>query len=194
MKKVVAGIVLALGAIFWAKKHFIDPPPRPEPPSKLEVAAEKVGGAIAGAKALQSAAANKPDEQGISALLSSITSRKSGGTPEEKAKARLNAFLAAWKEGGTSVNDAAQAAACLWSRGVRFIPNGYEIQDAANGFDRWRHSHGLYTELQSYSVGEVVARESNPGRGDYSMVEVEINGKTYRIGVPDAANPIFMIE
>ena len=98
--------------------------------------------------------------------------------------------MASWKEGGTSLNDAAQAAACLWSRGVPFIPSRDEIEDAANGFDRWRREKSLFVEIQSYSVGFTAHRQDSE-RGDYTAVDVTINNVFYRVGVPDKANPIF---
>lgn len=126
-------------------------------------------------------------------MVTSMLHRDSG-TPEAKAKKRVEAFMAAWKLGGTSENDAAQAAACLWSRGRRFLPEQGEIQDAAMGFDKWRQAKSLYTDVLSYTVGEVVSRGNHPGRGDYSVIEVTINGDVYRIGVPDRSNPIFWIQ
>lgn len=185
MKKLVVAVVL-VGALVWAKKRFMDAPAAPVR-SEAEAAAEKFGGAIAKAKTAQ-AAAN--DAHGLSGMLGSLLHRDAG-TPEAKAKKRLETFMAAWKEGGTSLNDSAQAAACLWSRGVRFIADKEEIQDAANGFDRWRQQRDLYVEIKSYAVGEVVARDRNEGRGDYTVVEVLINERPLRIGVPDTANPLF---
>src|SRR5438552_3596389 len=195
MKKVIA-ILLVIGAAFWAKKRFTD---QPAPPAKseTEVAAEKIGGTVAAARAVQSTSStssvtSSPSERSLSAVLSSFVHGQSA-TPETKAKARLTAFMASWKEGGTSLNDAAQAAACYWSRGVKFIPDRDEIRDAADGFDRWRRDNSLYTDINSYAVGEAVQRGNDPARGgDYTVVEVAINNAIYRIGVPDKANPLFM--
>ena len=178
MKKLFV-VVIAVGALVWAKKRFVDAP-APPVKSETEVAAEKVGGAVSRARA--------------ATMFSSLLHREDKETPEAKAKARVTAVLATWQEGGTTLNDAAQAAACLWSRNVRFIPNTQEINDAATGFDHWRHEKNLYTDVKSYSVGEVVARDTNPGRGDYSVVEVLINGQPHRIGVPDKSNPLFWAQ
>jgi hypothetical protein len=189
MKKVFA-LVLVVGALFWAKKRFVDEP-TPPVQSETEAAAEKIGGVLASAKKGQQSA---PKAEGLSAMLSSLLGGSKESTPEAKAKARVETFMKTWKEGGTSVNDAAQAAACLWSRGVRFIPDKDEIQDAANGFDRWRHEKNLYVEITTYSVGDVSFRASNPGRGEYNVLTISINGQPYRIGVPDGPNPIFWID
>lgn len=190
MKKILV-VVFAVGALIWAKKRFVDAPAPPPAPSKAEVTAEKVG-AIAKAHLAGGKAAT--DERGLAAMVASLIRKEDSASPEAKAKKRMEAVMAAWKEGGTSLSDAAQAAACLWSRGVRFIPDKDEIQDAANGFDKWRRDKSLYTDVKSYAVSDVVSRESNPGRGDYSVVEVTINGSVYRIGIPDRPNPLFWIQ
>ena len=190
MKKLVA-VVLVAGALFWAKKRWFDAPAAPVQ-SKTEAAAEKLGGAIARAKAAQSTSGS--GDRSLASLLGSLVHRDNASSAEAKAKARVETFMASWKEGGTSLNDAAQAAACLWSRGARFIPDQNEIRDAADGFDRWRRDHDLYTDIASYRVGDVISRGNEPGRGDYTVIEVTINGKPHRIGVPDKANPLFWAE
>jgi hypothetical protein len=208
MKKILI-VVFAIGALLWAKKRFLDAP-APVVPSKAEVTAEKLGkfaktrlsggqavlpaaGQPTGQPAPETTSQATPEERSLAAMLTSLIHRDAG-TPEEKAKKRMEAVMAAWKEGGTSLNDAAQAAACLWSRGVRFIPDRDEIQDAAMGFDKWRRDKSLYTDVQSYTVGRVLGRDSNPGRGDYSVIEVTINGEPHHVGVPDRNNPLFWIQ
>jgi hypothetical protein len=184
VKKVIA-IVLVIGAGFWAKHRFFDASAA-HVPSQTEVAAEKIGGAIASTQKV------KQDERGLASMVSSLIHRGDSDKPEAKAKARMTAFMASWKDGGTSLNDAAQAAACYWSRGVKFIPDTNEIRDAADGFDRWRREKGLYTEIQSYEISDVLFRNTDPARGgDYSVVEVNVNGSVYRIGIPDKPNPLF---
>ncbi len=191
MKKVLV-VVFAIGALLWAKKRFLDAP-APVAPSKAEVTAEKIG-AIAKTH-IARGQSSAPDERGLAAMVSRLIRKEDSASPEAKAKKRMEAVMAAWKEGGTSLNDAAQAAACLWSRGVWFIPDKDEIQDAAMGFDKWRQAKSLYTDVQSYTVGEVVSRGNHPGRGgDYSVIEVTINGDSYHIGVPDRSNPLFWIQ
>jgi hypothetical protein len=190
LKKILL-VVFAIGALVWAKKRFLDAP-APVAPSKAEVTAEKIG-KIAKTHIARSKAA--PDEGGLAAMVASLMPKEDSAPPEAKAKKRMEAVMASWKEGGTSLNDAAQAAACLWSRGVHFIPDKDEINDAAMGFDKWRQSKALYTDIQSYAVGEVIARENHPGRsGDYSVIEVTINGDTHRIGIPDSNNPLFWVQ
>ncbi|HEX7680477.1 MAG TPA: hypothetical protein VF713_20260 [Thermoanaerobaculia bacterium] len=199
MKKIVL-IVLAVGGLLWAKKHYIDKSDDVKTPTKEEEIAEKIGRS-GGLKLHSTAAAGTDgaaststvDQNSMSGLVSSITNmlhKEQAATPEARAKARVDKFMASWKEGGTSLNDAAQAAACMWSRGVPFIPNAQEIQDAANGFDQWRKEKDLYREIESYSVGEATRRQDRD-RGDYTEIDVMINHATYRVGVPDKANPIF---
>jgi|GEM_PF-5091014 len=208
MKKlfIVLGIV---GGLLWAKKHFSNQPAEVRTPTKEEQIAEQLGRAAAARRGLKvhssgetgtdptSAAAASTatiDEKAAVGLLAQIQNmlqkKEVAGTPEDKAKARVEKFMASWKEGGTSLNDAAQAAACLWSRGVPFIPSRDEIEDAANGFDRFRKEKDLFVEIESYSVGEATHRQDSQ-RGDYTEVDVMINRATYRLGVPDKANPIF---
>jgi hypothetical protein len=211
MKKLFV-IVAIVGGLLWAKKHFSGKPDEVRTPTKEEEIAEKIGQAAAARRALKvhssvettgtdpaamaTAATTTIDEKEVSGLLASIQNmlHKQGtgtaGTPEQRAKARVERFMASWKEGGLSLNDAAQAAACEWSRGVAFIPNTDEIVDAANGFYHWRKDKDLYVEIESYSVGEATHREDRE-RGDYSEVDVMINHATYRLGVPDKGNPIF---
>jgi len=209
MKKLYVALVI-VGALLWAKKHFSDKPAEVRTPTKEEVIAEQIGRAAAarGLKVHSSSEVTSTDTAAAAALTGTIDEKSAAGllaqiqnmlhkqgsgpagTPEEKAKARVERFMASWKEGGTSLNDAAQAAACLWSRGVPFIPSRDEIEDAANGFDRWRKEKDLFVEIESYSVGEATHRQDSQ-RGDYTEVDVMINRATYRLGVPDKANPIF---
>jgi hypothetical protein len=208
MKKLY--IVLALvGGLLWAKKHFSNTPDAPRTPTKEEEIAEQIGRAAAARRGLKvhstseatgtdtataSALTATVDEKAAAGLLAQIQNmlhkQESAGSPEDRAKARVEKFMASWKEGGTSLNDAAQAAACLWSRGVPFIPSTDEIADAANGFYHWRKEKDLYVEIESYSVGEATHRQDSQ-RGDYTEVDVMINRSTYRMGVPDKGNPIF---
>jgi len=109
-------------------------------------------------------------------------------SPEKVVKERFEKFMQSWKEGGVSLNNAEQAAACLWSRGVVFINNVDELRDAAEGFDRWRKGKGLYVQEIRYEVGEY-RRD-----GDHTVVEVTINGSRSQVGIPDTANPMFWTE
>jgi len=208
MKKLYVVLVI-VGGLLWAKKHFSDKPAEVRTPTKAEVIAEQLGKAAAHGLKVRSAVETTGTDTAAAATLTGTVDEKdaagllaqiqnmlhkqgsgSAGTPEDKAKARVEKFMASWKEGGTSLNDAAQAAACLWSRGVPFIPSKDEIEDAANGFDRWRKEKDLFVEIESYSVGEATHRQDMQ-RGDYTEVDVMINRATYRLGVPDKANPIF---
>ncbi|MEA2338120.1 MAG: hypothetical protein QOE82_2127 [Thermoanaerobaculia bacterium] len=207
MKKLFI-IAIVVGGLLWAKKHYIDKP-TVHIPTKEEIIAEKIGRAAAsgaltvrsqpqpivtGTDSAGAAATTTIDEKQVSGLLATIQNmlqkQQAATTPEQKAKARVERFMASWKEGGLSLNDAAQAAACQWSRGVAFIPSTDEIADAANGFYHWRKEKDLYVEIESYSVGEATRRIDRE-RGDYTEVDVMINRATYRLGVPDKANPIF---
>jgi hypothetical protein len=178
VKKFLAVVVIA-GALFWAKKHFMDKPSAESP-----------------------AAEEKPtpgnptsvDTKTLTSVLSSVVHRDSNEPPEVRARARMDAFMSTWKEGGTSLNDAEQAAACLWSRGKRFITDRDEIQDAANGFDRFRRDKDLYTRIQDYQIQDAVERGHDEGRGDFTIFTVKINGVVHKIGVPDKPNPLFWLS
>jgi hypothetical protein len=122
--------VLVIVALVWAKKHFFDKPPE----DPVEIARRTMTPGVT----QKPAAAPEQDQGRIATLINQVFHGGSSGTPEDKARIRMKAFMQAWKEGGTSLNDAEQAAACLWSRGKIFIPNGNEIQDAYNGFTKFR--------------------------------------------------------
>ncbi|HEY6136895.1 MAG TPA: hypothetical protein VI670_03945 [Thermoanaerobaculia bacterium] len=117
----------------------------------------------------------------------------SGAKAEVKARKRLDAFLEAWKAGGTTGNDAEQAAACLWARGVRFT-GGEEFRDAMDSFDRFRRSKDLYGEIASYSVDGGPVHGNIEGRGAYNEFAVTINGAQHKIGVPEKENPLFWLD
>jgi hypothetical protein len=205
MKK-IALIVIAVGAILFAKKRFIDPPHVAEP-SKAEVIAERVGriqrakmeGRLPDPKDLKivetataglPAATGSVDANALAGILSQL--QKQQASPQDAARARVETFMAAWKAGGTSLNDEAQAAACLWSRGMRFIPDRDEIQDAATGFDKFRWEKNLYTDIKQYEVMPSSGYKRNDAaHGDFTVVDVTINYAIYHLGVPDKANPIF---
>jgi len=203
MKKIFF-IAIAVGGLLWAKKHYIDKTDAVRVPTKEEEMAEKIGRASAlrlhstaatstadAAAAVASTATVDPKEaSGLMAAITNMLHKQAPATPEARAKERVEKFMSLWKEGGISLNDSAQAAACMWSRGVPFIPSRDEIEDAANGFDRWRKEKDLYRDIESYSVGETTRRQDRQ-RGDYTEVDVMINHSTYRLGVPDKANPIF---
>jgi hypothetical protein len=117
----------------------------------------------------------------------------SGDKPDVKARKRLNAFLEAWKAGGTSGNDSEQAAACLWARGVRFT-GGEEFRDAMDGFDRFRRGKDLYGTITGYSVDSGGTHGSVEGRGAYTEFAVTINGTQHKVGVPEKENPLFWLD
>ena len=117
----------------------------------------------------------------------------SSDAPEKKARKRLDAMMQAWKDGGTSGNDAERTAMCLWARGVRFV-GGEEFRDAADGFDRFRRSKDLYTDIKSYSIDGDGKRGSIEGRGAYTELAVTINGTQHKVGVPEKENPIFWLD
>src|SRR5258708_4611434 len=162
----------------WGKKRFLENPPR----YPVEIGET------------QKPAAPEQDQGRIATLINQVFHGGNSGTPEDKARIRMKAFMRAWKEGGTSLNDAEQAAACLWSRGKVFIPDRDEIQDAYNGFTKFRRDKDLYTAINEYAIADTIDRAHDEGHGDYSTFAVTINGKTYLMGVPDKANPIFWIR
>jgi hypothetical protein len=169
----VVAFVLLIVALVWAKKHFLDKP-----------AAEP-------AVQPQQVAAPSADEGRVATLVNRVFHGGNSGTPEDRARIRMKAFMQAWKQGGTSLGDAEQAAACLWSRGKIFIPDRDEIQDAYNGFTKFRRDKDLYTAITEYAIADTIDRAHDEAHGDYSTFAVTINGKSYLMGVPDKANPIF---
>lgn len=200
MAKKLIAVVLITGALYWIQKTLQGTPPQ----AAAEAAQVKTSVSVGGLKVQMpqpasdgtAAAPSSEDTKALSGLLAGLQKlvNKTAATPEGKAKQRLEALMAAWKEGGTSLNDEAQAAACLWSRGVRFIPDRDEIQDAAQGFDHFRQGKGVYVEIRDYAIIGDGNRGTHPGRGAYTAFEVMINGTPYAMGVPDTKNPIFWVN
>jgi len=196
----ILGFVFMIVAFVWAKKHFSDKPPAE--PAAIETPSAKPsspGNILSNPSAtpeVQPATASGGDVSQIATLVNTIF--RGGGTnsgkPEDKARIRMKAFMQAWKEGGTSLGDAEQAAACLWSRGKIFIPDRDEIQDAYNGFTRFRKDKDLYTNIKEYAIADNIDRAHDENHGDYSTFAVTINGRTFLMGAPDKSNPIFWIR
>jgi len=118
----------------------------------------------------------------------SLSSVSGGNSQEAVAKERFEKFMRSWKNGGVSLNDAEQAAACLWARGKPFIADNEEIRNAADSFDKWRKAKSLYVQDISYTIGDY--RQE----GDHTIVDVTINGSRYHVGIPKDANPMFWAE
>ena len=197
-----AGFVAVIMALVVAKKHFLDKPSADSMASeanaagasapKLTIQPGSIPQPQSPSQSQESQAAAPPVDQ--NAVASLIHKFFGGGQPEDKAKVRMRVFMQTWKEGGTSLNDAEQAAACMWSRGKMFIPDRDEIQDAYNGFTSFRKAKDLYTTINEYAIADTMSRGHDEGHGDYSEFQVTINGKTYVMGVPDKQNPIFWIR
>jgi hypothetical protein len=119
-------------------------------------------------------------ESGSSSSLASVM----GTSPEKKTQERFETFMKNWKEGGVSLNNAEQAAACLWGRGVVFIRNSEDFRDAVESFERFRKAKGLYVPEISYQI------HSYRREADHTIVDLSINGSRHRVSVPDGPNPI----
>jgi hypothetical protein len=185
----ILGFVLMIVALVLAKRRFLDK--LPAEPAAIETTTSKADSSPPPA---QPATASETEEGRIATLLNRVFHGGNSGTPEDKARIRMKAFMQAWKEGGTSLGDAEQAAACLWSRGKIFIPDRDEIQDAYNGFTKFRRDKDLYTTIKEYAIADTIDRAHDEAHGDYSTFAVTIDGKTYLMGVPDKSNPIFWIR
>jgi len=189
MKKLFA-VLIAVGAILFVRKHYYGSS-EPAPPTKAEQTAEAIGRV-----AKKEMDAGRDPKKAVSSYLAGLmhgTSREAPAAPEQKAKERLEAFMGYWQKGGVSLNDSEQAAACMWARGVTFITDKDDIQDAVNGFDRWRRDRDLYHSLNEYAIGPP-QRRTDAGRGDFTAFDVVIDGTKYVVGVPDGPNPMFWAE
>lgn len=199
MKKVAIAVV-AIGVLLWAKKHFFS---TPRQPSKMEMMAEKVGLAArskmkgqppaSGLTITETASsAPSPNEQQLTdmtaAMQSSVgTVGANAATREEGAKMRVDALMEAWKKSGETAPDQRQTlatAACLWSRGTRMVLTVDDLRESMNGFDAFVQEKQLGGALTSYEVGSAYHRDT------YSVVDVNINGALYHLGVPDDNGPI----
>ncbi|HVT43632.1 MAG TPA: hypothetical protein VMT00_04510 [Thermoanaerobaculia bacterium] len=129
----------------------------------------------------------EPSPDGETSLVSSM-----GGmfndSPEAKTRKRFEHFMQRWQKGGVSLDADEQAATCLWARGVVFIADRDDLEDAVNHFDRWRRQKDLYVQNIQYEI-RGYQRES-----DRTIAEVRINGQNHRIAIPDSPNPLSWIQ
>lgn len=95
--------------------------------------------------------------------IASLIGSSEPASPDAKARQRLERVMDAWKRGGTSLNDAAQEAACLWARNVIFISDREDLKDAADGFDKFRRAKSLYTDIASYDIAKDAAAAQTTG-------------------------------
>ena len=194
LRKLIPVLICAIAGVIYIKKHVINKEPDVREPSKVEIAAEAMGRAAKNGslKIKSEETTSAPAAATSASVIGAPTATDANLGPEERAKGRVKELMNAWKEGGVSLNESALAAACLWSRGVRLIPNLDEISTAATGYDAWRKEQNLYTDLTGYEVMAMTTRHNDPGRGgDYTIVQVVINSSVYFIGVPDGPNPLF---
>jgi hypothetical protein len=210
LKKVIVVAFLVIAGLVYLKKHYVDKKNDAHVASQTEAAAEALGRAQSSSLKIKSesaqpaaptstdttaSAASTTDTAALAAALSQMlgsSAQNDGRAPEERAKERVKSLMQAWQAGGTSLNDSAQAAICYWSRGSRFIPDAQDLTASATAFDDWRREKDLYTSVNTFDVLDSTFRRNDPGRGgDYTVVQVMINGATYRIGVPDTSNPMF---
>jgi len=125
MKKLFA-VLIAVGAILFVRKHYYSAP-EPAPATKAEQTAEAIGRI-----AKKEIDSGRDPKKAVSSYLSGLMhggASQEAAAPEQKAKERMETFMGYWQKGGVSLNDAEQSAACMWSRGVPFIPESNEIQD-----------------------------------------------------------------
>jgi hypothetical protein len=188
MKKLFA-VLIAVGAILFIRKHYYGAS-EPAPPTKAEQTAEAIGRI-----AKKEIDSGRDPKKAVSSYLSGLMhgGAPQEAAPEQKAKERVEAFMGYWQKGGVSLNDAEQAAACMWARGVVFIVDKDDFQDAVNGFDRWRRDRDLYHALNEYAIGPP-QRRTDAARGDYTAFDIVIDGTKYVVGVPDGTNPMFWPE
>jgi len=190
--RVVLAVLVTVGGVVWARKHFSAEAGAVNPSSQERPAIGEPKSASRPDSSSTSVSTTSGDPAPTFKLLAELKGMLHRGagklTPEEHAKVRVEQLMAAWKLGGTSTNDAAQAAVCLYARGVRFIPNTQEVVDAAAGFGKFRKEKGLFnSQIESYSVGEATHRTD---QRPYTAVVVTINGAVYQVGVPDR-NPAY---
>jgi len=193
--KRVAIAVVVIGALFWARKRFVDAP-KVEEPTKAEVIAEKIG-RIARAKREgkpinpgdlkldgTSTPLNTPpaDTTTITQdqLQAALNSAMSSMTPEQKAKQRVQQLLTVWQQGSKP------AASIIWATGVTTEISG-DFNPRA--FDDFAAEKSLQNGVQSFEVNAAYHR--NDGTRSYTVVDVMINGAVYHLGVSDKTEPIF---
>jgi len=186
--QVVAFIAVVWGLV-WAKKTYLD---KPKPAEQTAAAPISTSTPFSSSVSQQPQTATLQEQNNA---IANLLNKFVGGEkkPEDRARVRMEAFMKAWQEGGTSLNDAEQAASCLYSRGQRVIPSADEIRAAYDGFTSFRKEKGLYTNITGYSIVDS-KRARDDAHGDYTKFYVVINSSMYAIGVPDKANPMFWTD
>jgi hypothetical protein len=183
-------IVFIAGGLWYAKTQYYDEP-KPKTRTQLEAAAESLGrykAAKRGIEVPERPDAPPVDQASAASMLESLQAMVGANkTPAEKAQTRFEQFMKSWHSGGVSESDEAQAAMCLWARGTRALPLN-ELSDAATFFDLWRKEKGLYVESFRYDIKYFTPKD------DHLVAVVNIDGTTYQMGVPYAANPIFWVK
>lgn len=206
MKRIVIAAVIVIGALFWAKRRFIDPP-KPKEQSKAEMMAESIG-RIAKAKrdgkeidpkdlkvfekatAALSTAAQQQQTPGATpaaaqdALQSMLAAATSTAPPEQRAKQRVQEMMELLQAGGQGVT----MAAVIWQTGMRAIFNG-SVDDTESAFGKFLAEKSIPSHINSFQVGDAYRR--NDGSRRYTVVDVTIDGAQYHMGVPEKTGPIF---
>jgi len=106
-----------------------------------------------------------------------------GGDAAE-AESRVLHVLASMEKAGDTTNLDLQEGICRWYNGKRLIGDAMEMEQAMDGFDRWRRERNMYNRrLASYEItGSEAVADSNPPA---VVVDVTIEGKPHQILVPE---------
>jgi hypothetical protein len=207
MKKLIFGIAIVLGALFWAKSRYLDPP-KEHVPTESEIMAEKVG-RIARAKregkpidpgdlkvisqaipldgttTNPQATATISQEQ-LQQIIAAAAAVTSTSAPEVGAKARVQRMMEYWKSGDPS---AFSMAAVQWQSGLAIALDPKSFDQASSEFASFIGEKSLPKEINAYEVQSAYHRSE--GSRSYTVIDVSINGSVYHMGVPEKAAPIF---
>lgn len=102
---------------------------------------------------------------------------------KRETEKRVTAMMEGWRTGGTGSGGDMQEAVSMWWKGVRFIPDDLELDDARKRFDSWRRVKGLYKKIETWEITSM-AKDGSTG-GNAMIVSMDIDGRSYRMRVPE---------
>lgn len=178
----VAAVIAVVVLLIWAKVHFSAKPQDPT----MEQMAEKLGRETRERMARQNQPATglQIKETSTEAPAPTVVATPEQESPDEKAKARVDAMFSALQ----AKNEA--KAALIWSAAA---PNNKYPDYPQNNpgivekFKKFLSEHPVPENFQAYEIRTATYMDVN----QYTTVDVDVNGTGYHLGVPDKGGPIF---
>ena len=105
------------------------------------------------------------------------------GLGTRKAKERVKAVFDGLQHDAGGAGGFAQSAAAHWALGREVMSDQDALAKADVDFRVWAEEKGLYRRIGSYEI--VDAKPDGGMMSDHAIVTVNVEGKTYRIRVPN---------